>query len=137
MAGEVLLDVVTPARRVLQETAQAVVLPGVDGELGVLHNHAPMIAGLTIGVLRYGPQGGEKKQVFISGGFAEVAENKVTVLADAAELAEEIDVMRARAAKERAERRLSQKSQEMDFHRAQMALQRASIRLKIAEHHND
>jgi F-type H+-transporting ATPase subunit epsilon len=132
MAGEVLLDVVTPARRVLSETAEFVVLPGADGELGVLHNHAAMIAGLSIGVLRYGPIEGEKHQIFISGGFAEVVENKVTVLADAAELAEEIDVMRAKAAKERAEHRLRDKSEHLDFHRAQLAMQRAITRLKVA-----
>ena len=130
MERELLLDIVTPTRRVLTSKAEFVALPGVKGELGILYNHAPLVAGLTIGVLRFGSLGGMMRRAFISGGFAEVSDNRVIVLADAAELAEEIDVLRARAAKERAERRLRERKADLDFQRASAALQRAIYRLK-------
>lgn len=132
MSREMHLDVVTPARRVLSERVEFVALPGTDGGLGILYNHAPLITGLTVGVLRYGPLGGEKRRIFIAGGCAEVAGNQVTVMANAAELAEDIDVARALAAKERAERRLRQRAAEIDLRRAELALQRALHRLKAA-----
>jgi len=131
MAGKVLLEVITPSRIVLSESVEFVVLPGETGELGILHNHMDMIASLKIGILRYGSMGNMKK-LFISGGFAEVTQNKRRVLADTAELAEEIDVKRAMAAKERAERRLRARTEQYDFQRAQLALQRAVTRLKAS-----
>jgi F-type H+-transporting ATPase subunit epsilon len=127
------LDIVTPKRRILSEDVQYVALPGVQGELGILYGHAPLVAGLTIGVSRFGELGGKMRRAFISGGFVEVRDNRVIVLADAAELAEEIDVVRAQAAKERAERRLRERAADLDFRRASSALQRAIYRLKTAE----
>lgn len=130
------LEIVTPKRLILSEAVQYVALPGVQGELGILYNHAPLVAGLTVGVCRFGELGGQIRRAFISGGFVEVRDNRVIVLADAAELAQEIDVVRAQAAKERAERRLGERAADVDFKRASSALQRAIYRLKIAKEGN-
>jgi len=132
VAGLLHLEVVTPNRLVVDDHVEAVIVPGEDGELGILYNHTPLVAALTIGIMRYGQKNGPKKVVAITGGFVEVVDNKVTVLADAAELAEEIDVLRAEAAKERAERRLRRYSEGIDFDRAQLALRRAINRLRAA-----
>lgn len=132
MAGTFALQIVSPEGNVLKEDVEFVVLPGGAGELGILPNHAPLIAGLDIGVLRYNLNNAVKR-VAIAGGFVEVADNTVTVLADTAELAEDIDVSRAQAAKERAMRRLSDGSAEIDIRRAELALRRAIARLNAAE----
>ena len=132
MAGTFELRVVSPEGNVLKEDAEFVVLPGEAGELGILPDHAPLIAGLKIGVLRY-TKDGIIKRVAISGGFVEVADNKVTVLADTAEPGEMIDLARATAALERAEQRLSQRTAEMDVRRAEFALRKALARISAAE----
>src|SRR5690606_27110313 len=119
------LEVVTPARSVLRAKARSVILPGTDGYLGIMVDHAPLVAGLSPGVLRYGEPGSEKHQMAIGGGFVEVAQNRVTVLADSAEPAEEIDVARAQRALQRALERLRSISQEIDRERAHRALMRA------------
>lgn len=129
---KVFLEVVTPERTVLQEEAASVIVPGMQGYIGIQYNHAPMVVGLRPGVLMYGDINKEKKRVAVSGGFAEVSNNRVTVLADAAERAEEIDVERARAARERAERRLRDYSSKIDHVRAELALHRALARLQAA-----
>ncbi len=126
------LTVVTPERVVLKESVYSLVLPGVDGYLGVLPNHAPMLAALKIGVVKYRRPGGEFSPLAVSGGFFEVSNNKAVILADSAERPEEIDLNRARAARERAEKRLRSKAENIDFHRAQLALQRAINRLRVA-----
>lgn len=132
MAGEIELTVVTPERTVLKQVSTgAVILPVVDGSMGILPRHAPMVAALRIGVLKY-RTGGHYEPVAISGGFAEVTGDRVTVLAEAAERASEIDVLRARAALERAEARLRQRSADIDEARARAALQRAVVRLRVA-----
>jgi len=129
-AGEVLLEVVTPSRTVLRQQVESVLVPALDGYLGIMAGHAPLLAGLSPGVLLYGPKGAEKNRLAVSGGFAEVAENHVRVLADAAELPEEIDVERARAALERAEERLRHADRQVDVVRAEMAMRRAMARLR-------
>lgn len=134
MAGTVVLEVVTPSRRLITTEAEIVIVPTQDGSLGVLWNHAPLVATLGIGMMQYGVKFGAKKRIAVSGGFVEIADNKVTVLADVAELAEEIDVLRAVAAKERAERRLRIYSTKVDFYRASMALRRALNRLRVARY---
>lgn len=126
------LEVVTPARRVLHTEAESLIVPSTEGYLGIMHNHAPLVAGLAPGVLLYGKAGDEKERMAISGGFLEVADNKVTVLADAAELASEIDVLRAEEARKRAEQRLLMQDESIDHVRAEMALQRALSRLRAA-----
>lgn len=126
------LEVVTPERRVLSTEAESVIVPGVDGYIGFLKNHAPLVAGMSVGIVQFGPERGEKRRVAVTGGFVEVADNRVTVLADTAELDTEIDVGRAQAARERAEKRLRSGSPEIDRVRAEAALQRALNRLRAA-----
>lgn len=126
------LEVVTPYRQVLSTEVESVILPTTDGYLGIMTNHAPLVAGLRIGVVYYGKAGKEKERMAVSGGFVEVSDNKVTILADTAELSEEIDVLRAKEAKRRAEQRLRQRQANIDFVRAELALQRALARLRAA-----
>ncbi|MBG0777594.1 MAG: F0F1 ATP synthase subunit epsilon [Desulfovibrionaceae bacterium] len=127
------LEIVTPDKLVLSETVDYVGAPGYEGEFGVLPNHIPFLAALQIGNLYY-KAGGRTNYVFVSGGFADISNNKVTILAESAEKAEEIDVERARKAKERAEQRMAQQKEKLDYARAQAALQRAMSRLKAAQH---
>lgn len=136
MAGTFTFQVVSPEGNVLKEEIEFVVLPGVNGELGILPNHAPLIAALEAGVVRYTIVSKENK-LAISGGFVEISENKATVLADTAEFADSIDILRAQSAKERAEKRLAQKSQDTDLKRAEYALHRAIARLNAADGKND
>lgn len=132
MADKIFLEIVTPERKVVSETVDIVVAPGEMGEFGVLPGHIPFLCKLRVGELRY-RQGGASQHVAIMGGYAEVLNNQVTILATAAEAATEIDVVRAKAARERAERRLADSRDKLEFARAQAALQRAMARLKIAE----
>ena len=135
MAGNTLkLEVVTPERKVLSEEIVSLIVPAIEGYLGILPNHAPIISGLEPGVIKY-KVGGDYKKMAISGGFLEVSANKASILANTAELAEEIDVQRAQAAKERAEQRLQNKS-DIDVLRAELALKRALARLKAKGHGN-
>lgn len=126
------IEIVTPDQLVLSEEVDYVGAPGYDGEFGVLPNHIPFLSALQIGNL-YFKKGGKTSYVFISGGFADVSDNKVTILAESAEKAEEIDLERARKAKERAEARIQQEREKVEFARAQAALQRALSRMKTAE----
>jgi F-type H+-transporting ATPase subunit epsilon len=132
MADKIIqMEVVTPEKHVCSLETESVIVPAFEGYLGVLPNHAPLITQLGIGVVTY-KVGGEKKKMAITGGFMEVANNKMVILADTAELAEEIDVERADAARERAERRLQEKTDDLDYVRAQASLQRAKARLEAA-----
>ncbi|NPV26697.1 MAG: F0F1 ATP synthase subunit epsilon [Firmicutes bacterium] len=126
------LEVITPERIVYSSDIDFVVVPAVEGELGVLKNHAPLVAGLQIGVLRL-HRGGLTRHIALGGGFLEVTDNRAIVLAESAELGTDIDVSRALAAKERAEARLAARSPEINEARAQASLQRALARLKAAE----
>lgn len=132
MAGTFSLQIVSPEGNVLKEEVEFVVLPGGAGELGILPNHAPLIAGLDVGVLRY-TLNSTVKRVALAGGFVEVADNSATVLADTAELSEEIDLDRAKKAKERAMQRLTARSPETDIRRAELALRRAAARIRAVE----
>jgi F-type H+-transporting ATPase subunit epsilon len=126
------LHVVTPERQLLQETVDSLQLPGLDGYFGILPGHAPMITALGYGELTY-QQGKELRHLTIMGGYAEVLGDKVTVLAEVGERAEEIDVDRARAAKERAEKLLSKTGDpDVDWDAAEFALRRSLIRLQTA-----
>lgn len=134
MAANIRLEVVTPERFVVQEDVQIIMAPGTLGEFGVLSGHTPFMSSLRLGVLRYRDTKSQMENVFISGGFAEVLPNKVTVLADTAEKRNAIDVTRAKAAMERPHRRLeAAKSEEIDVNRAKEALERALFRLRVAE----
>jgi F-type H+-transporting ATPase subunit epsilon len=127
------LIVVTPERQLLQETVVEVTIPGLDGELGILPGHAPLITELGIGELRYRTTTSSQPILLaILRGFAEVLPDRVTLLAETAERAEEIDLERAEAAKARAEQRLASNDTNIDWDRATVALQRALIRIQVA-----
>lgn len=127
-----LLEVVTPDRLVVSDEVDIVVAPGVEGQFGVLVNHIPFLSALEVGEMYY-KKGGQTEFIFISGGFAEVTGKKVTILADSAERGKEIDIERAKRAKERAEKRLAMgKIADLDWVRAEAALRRSLTRMKIA-----
>jgi F-type H+-transporting ATPase subunit epsilon len=133
MAEKLQLEVVTPDRLVLSEAVDIVMAIGSLGEFGILPNHVPFLSPLMAGELRY-RKDNQLDYMVVTGGFVEVSQNKVTVLAEAAERAREIDLDRAKRAKERAEKRLAQaKSEDVDYIRAEGALRRALLRLKVVE----
>lgn len=127
------LIIVTPVRELLRESVVEVQLPGADGYLGVLPGAAPLITELGIGELTFHRKsGGEASDpIAIIRGFAEVLPERVTVLAEIAELASEIDVARAEAALKRAQERMTSNAQDLDWDRATAALQRALIRIQV------
>lgn len=131
MADKLNLEIITPERRVLSEKVDEIVVPGLEGELGILPQHTPLISQLQTGILSY-RQGTEKKLVHVSGGFVEVLPDQVAVLSDVAERPEEIDLERARKARERAETRIATGGDDIDFRRAELKLQRAMIRIQLA-----
>lgn len=130
--GTLQLEVVTPDKTVVSAEVEMAVCPGMEGEFGVLPQHVSMLSALKIGDLRYRVNG-KDENVFISGGFADVNNNVLSVLAESAELATDIDTARAQAAKERAEKRLSAHDDSLDETRAEAALQRAVTRLQVAQ----
>lgn len=158
MADAIQLVIVTPQRQLLSHRVAEVTLPGADGELGILPGHAPLVTELGVGELSYHgeativpPTDTAKERtamefdpkfqdwvprIAIIRGFAEVLGDRVTVLAETAEHAEEIDIERAKAALERAEKRIAAGpgAQDIDWDRATAALQRAMVRLKVAEY---
>lgn len=125
------MSVVTPSGTVLEDDYEMVICKTKDGELGVLPGHIPLVAPLDIGITRM-KINDETYKVAVNGGFMEVRPDKVTILAQSAEKASDIDVARAMEAKKRAERRLQQKQENIDFQRAEMALKRAMNRLTAA-----
>jgi F-type H+-transporting ATPase subunit epsilon len=132
MAG-IRCEIVTAERTVFEETVDMVVAPGIEGQLGILPHHAPLITTLTYGELIIHREGQEDTFIAIGGGFLEVGPDHVTILADSAERAEEIDADRAEAARQRAKEIMEQKHREdVDFMRAEAALRRSMLRLKVA-----
>ena len=125
------LDIVTAERVVYSEEVDLVVAPGIEGQMGILPHHAPLMTALQVGELLV-RKAGEEFSLAISGGFLEVRPDRVIVLADSAERSEEIDLARAEEAKRRAEERLSHPTTEIDVARAEAALRRSLIRLKVA-----
>ena len=127
------VDIVTAERLVYsEEGVERLIVPGVEGELGVLTLHAPLLTMIQPGVLRI-VKGGDEVEMAITGGFIEVRQNRVTILADAAERAEEIDTVRAEEARRLAQRQLEERISEEDLARAEASLARALARLKVAE----
>ena len=136
MADQLQLEVVTPERRVLSESVNAVTVPGRGGEMGILPGHAPLISELQTGVLSYN-EDGTTFQLHVSGGFVEVNDDRVAVLAEIAEKPEEIDAARARLAREHTEKQLSSWSgTEEDFEKARAKLERSVVRLQLARDAN-
>lgn len=126
------LEIVTPDRLLVREQVDEVQIPGADGYFGVLPGHTPLLASLQVGQLWY-RKGQDKVYLAIAFGFAEVLPDRVTILAQIAERAEEIDVERAKAALRRAESRLGRPVVELDLERARIALLKSLIRLQVAE----
>jgi F-type H+-transporting ATPase subunit epsilon len=132
MADRLTLEVATPSRSVISEQVDEVVVPGIEGYFGVLPGHAALLSTLGIGELTY-RIGREERHAAVAGGFCEVRNDKVIVLADSVELPAEIDRARAERARERAEQRLAGRAQEeIDYERASAALARALVRLQVA-----
>jgi len=125
------LEIVTPDRSLVREEVDEVVVPGSEGYLGVLPGHTPLLAVLKVGELWF-RIGQEKHDLAIAGGFVEVLPDRVTVLADIAERAQDIDLARAEAAQKRAEQRLAQPPMDFDIDRARMALLKSLVRIHVA-----
>ena len=126
------LDIVTPERRLVSMAVDEVVLPGSMGSMGVRPGHAPLLTALDIGELMY-RSGQARHFLLVAGGFAEVLPSRVTILAEVAERAEDIDLERALRARERAEKRLKSPDPDIDFERAQIALRKALVRRTVAD----
>lgn len=131
--AKIRLEVITAERVVFQDDVDMVVAPGSLGQLGILPHHAPLITALSYGELIVRRAGQEDEFIAIGGGFMEVGPDHVTILADSAERAEEIDVERAQAAQRRAEEVMAQRRREdVDLARTEAALRRSATRLKVA-----
>jgi len=129
---KILLEIVTPDKSIAREDVDEVELPGFEGYLGVLPGHTPLLATLKVGELWY-RIGAEKHYLAIAFGFVEVLPDRVTILAQIAERAQDIDIERAEAAKRRAEERLAAAAvPDMDFERARVAMMKSLIRLQVA-----
>ncbi|MCX7918918.1 MAG: F0F1 ATP synthase subunit epsilon [bacterium] len=132
-----LLTIVTPEKKVFEQQIRSIIAPGSEGYLGILAHHAPLITSLIPGKLTIRDNQNQEFIYAISGGFLEVAGNKVTILADAIEKVEEIDIARAKRAEERAREILeSRKRDQVEFTRAQAALERALNRIRVYNGHN-
>ncbi len=131
MADTLQLQIVTPDKRLVDEAVDQVQMPGRSGYLGILPQHAPLITELGPGELSY-TQAGRTSYLAVSWGFAEVLPDKVTILADAAERPEDIDVKRAQEAKARAEEALRKQDPELDYEATLRAQRRAEVRLEVA-----
>jgi F-type H+-transporting ATPase subunit epsilon len=128
---KIVLEIVTPDKSLVREDVDEVELPGADGYLGVLPGHTPLLTTLKVGELWY-RVGTQKSYLAVAFGFAEVLPDRVTILAQIAERAHDIDVERAEAAKRRAEERLAARVPDIDFERARVAMMKSLIRLQVA-----
>lgn len=126
------LEIVTPAKLMVKDVAEEAQIPGLSGYLGILPGHAPLITELAVGVITY-KASGATHTLSVAWGFAEVLPDKVTILAEAAERPQEIDVARAQEARNRAEALLKSNDPKVDYARAEDALQRADTRLSVAK----
>lgn len=134
MSGLLTLEVATPERLLLKEQVKGVTVPGLDGELGILPEHAPLLSELGDGPLSYEMENGQKKFLSICGGYVEVLPDHVRVLAAQAESADEIDAKRAESALQRANERLLHPTADVDVARALNSLKRAQARIAVAKH---
>jgi len=132
--GRLFLEIVTPEKIIVSQEVDSVVAPGTDGEFGVLPGHIHFLTGIVPGELRYNTGAG-KESMAVTTGFAEVSNDKVSILVDAAEKASEIDAERARQAMERARERLgkNRRTEDIDNLRAEASLIRAIVRIRIIE----
>lgn len=131
ISSHLMLELVTPDRAIVRETVNEVQIPGSEGYLGILPGHTPLLTTLQVGELWF-RQGDEKYYVSVAFGFAEILPDRVTILAQIAERAEDIDVSRAREAERRSRQRLESSPGSMDFERARISLMKSLIRLQVA-----
>lgn len=127
------VNIVTPDGPVIDKNVELISAKAQSGELGIMAGHVPMVAPLQIGAVRLVTGGKQSDLIAISGGFLEVRPDQVTILAQAAETAENIDVSRAKQAQQRAEQLLQSKQENIDFKRAELALKRATNRISVSE----
>ncbi|MCX7709403.1 MAG: F0F1 ATP synthase subunit epsilon [Clostridia bacterium] len=132
MASTFSLEIVTPERKFFSGEVEMVILKTPEGEMGILRGHMPMVVAVAIGPLKIKVDG-EWKEAVLTEGFMEVKQDKTVILTDTAEWPEEIDVNRAKAAKERAEERLHRQLSQIEYYRSQAALARALARLKVTK----
>ena len=125
------LEIVTPASSVVSEQVDEVQIPGAEGSFGVLPGHTPLLATLQVGELWY-RKGQDTSYAAVSFGFVEVLPDRVTILAQIAEAADQVDVTRAQTAEKRAKDRLARPTQDMDIERARLAMSKAVVRLRVA-----
>ncbi|MFD0617326.1 F0F1 ATP synthase subunit epsilon [Paenibacillus sp. GCM10027629] len=128
-----LLEVVTPERKVYAKEVNMVIVKGMEGELGIQANHVPLVTPLKVAPVVI-KTNGKVEEIAVHGGFVQIGKEKVVILAETAELPGDIDYNRAKAARERAERRLANKKDHIDHRRAELALQRALARIEVSEH---
>jgi F-type H+-transporting ATPase subunit epsilon len=128
-----LLEIVTPERKLFSKPVRMIVAKGVEGELGILPKHIPLVTSLRIAPLKIQSPDQKDEFIAINGGFMEVRSDKVVILAESAELPESIDIERAKSAKERAEQRLNEKSSQIDLIRAENSLKRALTRIEVSQ----
>ena len=126
-----MLEIITAERQVFSDEVDMVVAPGIDGQLGILPRHAPLMTMLKPGALTVRKAGEEDMYVAVSGGFMEVLGNRVSILADACERSDEIDEERAQQAVQRAQERLARRSEDMELERAMASLRRAQVRVDL------
>ncbi len=126
------LEIITAERKVIETDVESVLLPTTGGRIGIWANHAPLLTSLKIGLVIFGPKQGKKRKAAVAGGFAEMSNNKLTILAGSAELDEEIDILRAKASRERAEQRLRDQQAEWKHTRTRIALEKAINRIHAA-----
>lgn len=126
------LEVITPEGELVSQEVDMVIVPGTEGEFGVLPGHIDFLSGIVPGGLRF-YHGGAREYMAVSSGFAEISNNRVSIVTDAAEKAGDIDLERARRARDRARERMEKEKDPADFLRAEVALKRAISRIKVAE----
>lgn len=129
--SNLLLEIVTPERQVYAQVVNMLIVKGVEGEMGILPNHIPLVTPLKIAPV-IAKIGNKEELIAVNGGFMEVRKDKVVILAESAELPGDIDLERAIAAKDRAEKRMNANKDEVDFRRAEIALQKAINRIETA-----
>jgi F-type H+-transporting ATPase subunit epsilon len=129
--SNLLLEIVTPERQVYAQEVNMLIVKGVEGEMGILPNHIPLVSPLKIAPV-IAKIGNKEEIIAVNGGFMEVRKDKVVILAESAELPGDIDLERAMAAKDRAEKRMSANRDEVDFRRAEISLQKAINRIEVA-----
>lgn len=130
MANKLSLKIITPSRNMFEGEVDMVIMRSLSGDVGILYGHQPMVTVLDYGVLTI-KNNGEEKKAAVLGGFVEINSEGMSVLTDAAEWSDEIDILRARKAKERAEARLKNTQTNIDIRRAELSLKRALVRLDI------